>query len=148
MMLWFGRKKNSTWVDRELIQQAIAQAELQTSGEIRVSLAPYFWGNVKRAADRAFVRLGMTKTQDRNGVLFFVVPSRRAFAVLGDEGIHAHVGQEFWEALAAILTEHFKRGEFTAGLVAAISAAGAQLSHHFPRKAVTDKNELPNAVDG
>ncbi len=147
-MLWFGRRKNARLVDRELLRQAIVSAELCTSGEIRVSLAPFFWGNVRKAAERAFVRLGMTNTRDRNGVLFFVVPSRRAFVVLGDAGIHAQVGQAFWDDLARILTTHFKNAEFTAGLVAAISLAGEQLANYFPHQNDTDRNELPDEIDG
>lgn len=147
-MLWFGRNKNEKWVDSELVERAIASAEQRTSGEIRVSLAPYFWGNVERAADRTFVRLGMTKTRDRNGVLFFVVPSRHAFVVLGDAGIHERVGQEFWQELAAILAEHFKTHDFTGGLVTAIASAGQQLERHFPRAESADVNELSDAVDG
>ncbi len=147
-MLWFGRRKNARLVDRELVRQAIVAAELCTSGEIRVSLAPFFWGNVRKVAERAFVRLGMTNTRDRNGILFFVVPSRRAFVVLGDAGIHAQVGQAFWDDLARILTTHFKHAEFTSGLVAAISLAGEQLANYFPHQNRTDKNELPDEIDG
>lgn|GEM_PF-68237 len=148
VVLWFGRRKNARLVDRELVRQAIIAAELGTSGEIRVSLAPFFWGNVRKAAERAFVRLGMTNTRDRNGILFFVVPSRRAFVVLGDAGIHARVGQQFWDDLARILATHFKHAEFTAGLVAAISLAGEQLANYFPYQPDADKNELPNEMDG
>ena len=55
---------------------------------------------MRRVAERAFEKLGMARTRQRNAILFFVVPSRRRFAVLGDEGIHAKVGQEFWDAIA------------------------------------------------
>jgi uncharacterized membrane protein len=145
-MWWFGLGKMRTLVDAARVEAAIAEAERRTSGEIRVSLAPWFWGNVERAARRAFERLGMHRTRERNGVLFFVVPSRRAFVVLGDEGIHARVGQEFWEEISSELTEHFRRGDFTAGLVTGIAAAAGRLERHFPRLE-TDRNELPNALD-
>ena len=134
-------------IDQDLLREAIEKAELRTSGEICVSVAPLFWGNVRKAAEKAFVRLGMTKTQARNGVLFFVVPSRRKFVVLGDERIHEKVGQEFWNHLAAILSEKFHEGDFTGGLVRAIEEVGEQLAAHFPYDAATDRNELPNRVD-
>jgi uncharacterized membrane protein len=98
-------------------------------------------------AERAFVRMGMSRTKLRNGILFFIVPARRRFAVLGDEGIHAKVGQEFWDAVAGRLGEHFRKGEFTAGLVAAIGEAGEQLAAHFPYDPETDVNELPDDID-
>ena len=47
----------------------------------------------------------MTATKDRNAVLFFVVPARRKFVVLGDSGIHEKVGQEFWHEIARIVSE-------------------------------------------
>ncbi|MBN2205913.1 MAG: TPM domain-containing protein [Candidatus Aminicenantes bacterium] len=146
-MLRMTRKKLSKILDVERVRGAIRDAERQTSGEIRVSVAPLFWGSVRRAAERAFVRMGMTATRERNGILFFIVPSRRAFAVLGDEGIHAAVGQEFWDAMAGLLSEHFRKGAFTEGLVAAIAAAGDKLKAHFPYDPATDRNELPDEVD-
>ncbi|MBK7583239.1 MAG: TPM domain-containing protein [Myxococcales bacterium] len=146
-MLWLTRKKIRKLLDTGRIERAIVIAERQTSGEIRVSLAPWFWGNVERAAERAFVRLGMNKTQHRNGVLFFVVPSRRAFVVLGDGGVHARVGQEFWEEIASSLSDHFRRGDFTSGLVAGVTRAGEQLAEHFPYDHEHARNELPDEVD-
>ena len=70
-------------------------------------MAPFFWGDVEKVARKAFVRLGMDRTAQRNGVLIFLVPSRKRFAVLGDEGIHAKVGQDFWDEAAACLSAHF-----------------------------------------
>ena len=134
-------------VDTERIKTAIRAAETRTSGEIRVSVARFFWGRVRRAAERAFVRLGMTATEARNGILFFIVPSRHKFVVLGDVGIHAKVGQEFWETVAAAVSARFKKGDFTGGLVGGIEAVGEQLAAHFPYDAETDVNELPDEID-
>ena len=146
-MLRMSRRKLAKLIDVERVRAAIAAAERETSGEIRVSAAPFFWGTVRRVAERAFARMGMTATRERNGILFFIVPSRRAFAVIGDEGIHAKVGQEFWDALAGVLSAHFRKGAFTEGLVAAVAAAGDKLKAHFPYDPATDRNELPDDVD-
>jgi uncharacterized membrane protein len=110
-------------------------------------VAPFFWGSVERAADKAFVRLGMAETRERNGVLFFLVPSRRSFVVRGDAGIHAHVGQGFWDELARKLSEYFRRGDFTEGLIFAIQTAADRLALHFPYDGERDVNELPDDVD-
>ena len=48
--------------------------------------------------------------------------------------------------IAAKLTIRFKNGEFTDGIVEAITAAGQQLKTYFPR-AEGDVNELPDAID-
>jgi uncharacterized membrane protein len=134
-------------IDRGRIEAAIQKAERRTSGEICVSVSRLFWGNIEKAADRAFGRLGMTKTKDRNGVLFFVVPSRRRFVVLGDEGIHAKVGQEFWRRVADRVSERFHEGNFTSGLVEGIEEVGEQLAAHFPYDSTADVDELTNDVD-
>jgi uncharacterized membrane protein len=145
--MFMHRRRLIKAIDPERIKQAIEAAEKRTSGEIRVSVAPFFWGSVRKAADRAFRRLGMIQTKDRNGVLFFIVPSRRRFIILGDSGIHAKVGQEFWDGLAAAMSEEFKKGRFQEGLIKAIGEAGERLSVHFPYDPLTDKNELPDGVD-
>jgi uncharacterized membrane protein len=140
------RKKLLRIIDRERVKAAIESAEHQTSGEICVSVAPLFWGNIEKAADKAFLRMGMTHTKERNGVLFFVVPSRRKFVVLGDQGIHDRVGQEFWDRIAAVLSERFREGDFTGGLVRGIEEVGKQLSVHFPYTR-GDTDELPDDLD-
>lgn len=142
-----SRRRLLKSVDVEKVKKAIEAAEHRTSGEVRVSVAPFFWGPVRQAAQKAFVRMKMDRTKDRNGILFFIVPSRRKFIVLGDEGIHAHVGQEFWESLASLLAGHFRKGEFTGGLVAAIGEVGTKLAAHFPYDRSTDVNELPDDID-
>ncbi len=134
------------FIDEDRVKAVIAEAERGSSGEIRASLSRFFFGSVERAARRTFVRLGMDRTRHRNGVLIFVVPSRRKVVVLGDAGIHAMVGQAFWDGLAGEITSRFKGGDYTGGLVFGIDALGQVLAQHFPPE---DRNpdELPNEVD-
>ena len=134
-------------IDKNRIKRAIERAERRTSGEIRVSVSQLFWGDVRKAAEKAFERLGMSATKDRNAVLFFVVPARRKFVVLGDSGIHQRVGGEFWHHVVGTVSEKFKSGDFTGGLVAGIEAVGEDLARHFPRDAGSDTNELGDDVD-
>jgi uncharacterized membrane protein len=141
------RRKLFKLVDKEQIRKDIVEAEKRTSGEICVSIARFFWGPVRPAAERAFRRLGMANTRLRNGILFFIVPARKRFFVLGDEGIHAKVGQEFWDGIAAAMSDHFKKGEFTDGILAGIRTAADSLAAHFPYEPATDRNELPDDVD-
>jgi uncharacterized membrane protein len=143
----FARRALLKTIDAEKVKQAIQAAERQTSGQIRVSVAPFFWGDVRKVAERAFDRLGMTRTAHRNGVLFFIVPSRKRFVVLGDEGIHTHVGDEFWADVVAAVSEDFRKGDFTDGLVKGIATVGRELATRFPYDPSTDRNELPDDVD-
>ncbi len=133
-------------IDKDRVEKAIEAAESITSGEVRVAVSPLFWGDVQKVADHAFDRLGMRATAERNGVLLFVVPSRRRFAVLGDEGIHEKVHPAFWDEVAAEISRHFRNGDFTGGIVAALERLSAELATHFPRRS-DDVNELPNAVE-
>jgi uncharacterized membrane protein len=140
------RRRLRRLIDAAAVKAAIEEAERNTSGEIRVSVATFFWGDVRRNAEKAFERLGMTATVHRNGVLFFLVPSRRKFVVLGDEGIHQKVGQTFWDDVRAAVSGHFRKGDFTGGLVHGIVEAGRVLALHFPREDA-NPNELADEVD-
>lgn len=128
------RNKLHRFVDKARVLEAIAAAELETSAPIHVSIAPYFWGNVRRTAERAFRKHGLARTANRNGVLFFVVPSRREFAVIGDAGAHEALGQPIWDSVAALMQEHFSAGNPTAGLVMGIEEIGRALSAYFPHE--------------
>ena len=67
-------------------------------------------------------------------VLFFIVPARRRIVVLGDSGIHAKVGQECWHEIVRIVSEKFRQGDFTDGLVRGIAVVGEQLATFSVRR--------------
>ncbi|HUO92787.1 MAG TPA: TPM domain-containing protein [Rhizomicrobium sp.] len=133
-------------VDKVRIRRAIEEAEGRTSGEICVALSPFFWGDVWKAAERAFHRLRLRATRERNGVLIFVVPSRHRFVVLGDSGVHQKVGQDFWYRIAGFLSDRLHQGDFTSAIVAGVEAVGEGLAEHFPHRP-DDRNELPDIID-
>ena len=120
-------------VDAQRISAAIEAAEADTTGTIHVSVAPHFWGDVRHGARSAFRELRTASLPHRNGVLFFVVPSRRELVVLGDEGIHQKVGQAYWDRLAASVSERIKASDLTEGIVHGIQEAGRALAQHYPR---------------
>ena len=122
------------FVDKGRVREAIAAAELETSAPIHVSIAPYFWGSVRRTAERAFRKHGLAKTAKRNGVLFFVVPSRREFVIIGDVGAHEALGQPTWDSVAVLVQEQFSGGDPTAGLVMGIEKIGRALAARFPHE--------------
>ena len=128
------------------IVAAIKQAEAKTSGEIRVFISRKNVEDPVIAAQEQFVKMGMTKTREKNGVLIFVAPEAHKFAVLGDSGIHAKCGQEFWDSVTQEMTAHFKRDEFSEGVIRGITKAAEILARHFPRDR-DDQNELPDEVE-
>jgi len=145
--MFFSKSRLLRLVDAERVRSAIEAAERRTSGEIRVSVSRYFWGNPRAAAEMAFERLRMHETRERNGVLLFVIPSRKRFVVLGDEGIHARVAADFWEKVAAAMAESFGKGDFTEGLEKGIATIGEELARFFPFDPSSDRNELPDDID-
>lgn len=134
-------------IDLDRIETAIKAVERLTSGQIRVAVARfYFWGDVRRAADAAFVRLRMNQTRRRNAVLLFVAPRLRRFAVIGDAGIHDRVSDTFWRQISEMLQTEFRRGDLTAGIERTIGAIGDRLAEHFPPDPIGE-NELSDQVD-
>ena len=127
------------------IQQAIANAELNTSGEIRVHIEEKCKGDALEAAMKNFHELKMDKTELRNGVLFYLAVDDHKFAVAGDKGIDEKVGKDFWDEERDMMLEKFKQGNFTEGLCKAIEMAGEKLKIHFPLQS-NDTNELTNDV--
>lgn len=120
-------------VDHGRVLAAITAAEAKTSGELRVLIARHKVSDPVAAAQGYFGRLGMAKSPHRNGVLIFLAPLSRGFAVIGDAGVHEKCGDVFWSELAAAMGERFRRGEFTEGLVHGIERAGELLAATFPR---------------
>ena len=133
-------------LDQPAIVAAIAKAEQRTSGEIRVHVQPKAQGEIRGIAEKTFERLGMTKTELRNGVLLFIASEEHRFVILGDRGIDEKVPAGFWDDIAARLTIRFQAGEFTDGIVEAVHSAGEELRHYFPR-AHDDVNELSNDIN-
>ena len=134
-------------LDTTRVEAAIAAAEAKTSGEICVSVEPDCGGDVEKLAWKAFERLGVHATRQRNGVLIFVCPARHRVVVLGDEGIHQMVGQTFWDAVATRLALRFAKDEYEAGLEQAIAEIGEAQAAHFPFDPALDHDALPNTVD-
>jgi uncharacterized membrane protein len=134
-------------LDQARIVAAISEAELQTSGEIRVHVQPRVGsGEIRDVAERTFERLGMTKTVLRNGVLLFIASEDQRFVILGDSGINERVPAGFWDEIAARLTIRFQAAEYTVGIAEAIKSAGRELRQFFPRSEA-DVNELANDIN-
>jgi len=124
---------------------AIGEAEKQTSGEIRVHLEKDLEGNAEDAAVKTFARLRMDRTADSNGVLIFIVPSKKQFAIIGDKGIHAKVPPNFWQEVRDVMQRHFRDGDYTEGVCQGVLLAGQKLKEHFPWQS-DDVNELPDDI--
>lgn len=130
---------------KEQIKQAIARAELNTSGEIRLHVENRCKIDVLDCAAGWFEKLKMHKTEKRNGVLFYLAVKDRKFAIIGDAGINAVTPENFWDDIKEAVLTHFSQDKFAEGLIRGIDMAGEQLKKHFPYQS-DDKNELPDEI--
>jgi len=140
--------KASTFFSKEQQAQilaAVKEAEMETSGEIRVHIESSLKGDVLDRAAWLFKKLGMHETAERNGVLFYLAVNDKKFAIIGDAGINAKVPGGFWDDISELLKNNFKEGKFTEGLSEGILLAGKHLKMHFPHKS-DDVNELPDEI--
>jgi uncharacterized membrane protein len=138
--------------DFEAIAQAVEEAERATSAEVRVHLerrVPVARGagrgdTLRRARD-VFAHLGMHRTALRHGVLVYLAFEDRQVAIVGDEGIHARVGDAYWPQIRDLMVERLRRGEARAAVVDAVRELGLALGRHFPRQR-GDTDELSDSV--
>ena len=138
--------------DLEAIADAVAAAERETSAEIRVHLdrrlpkqpdAPA--GDALGCARSVFVRLRMHETAERNGVLVYLAVEDRKLAIVGDEAIHARVGEQYWTAVRDAMVERLRRGEAREAILHAVRDVGSILQKFFPHRP-DDRNELSDQV--
>jgi uncharacterized membrane protein len=131
--------------DLDAVTRAIALAEASTSAEIRVHLDHRCPGDPVARAIAVFERLGMHRTDGRNGVLVYVAIADRKLAVIGDVEIHGRVGDAYWQEVVDGMTRHLAGERPRDGFVHAIGELGSVLSRHFPRRP-DDREELSNRV--
>lgn len=133
--------------ESELIVNAIREAELQTSGEVRVFIESRcrFVDPIHRAAE-LFFGLKMEMTAQRNAVLVYIATRDHQFAIFADEGIYREMGEAYWNAEAGKMLEAFKKESYAEGLVTVVKDIGEALKTHFPYDRREDKNELPDEI--
>lgn len=140
-MIDFFKKK-----EEKQIVAAIQRAESRTSGEVRVHLERELDGyDVLDVGTEVFFMLKMDKTEQRNGVLFFIVPSEHKFAILGDKGINEKVPENFWDDIRDVMQKHFKNADYALGICEGVDRVGEKLHEFFPYQS-DDKNELPDDI--
>ena len=131
--------------EQQKIVAAIKEAELNTSGEIRVHIENHCKKEALERAAELFYELKMDHTAARNGILFYLAVKDRKFAIIGDEGINRKVEHDFWNDIKDEMTSRFKEKQFTEGLTSGILKCGEKLKQHFPYQD-DDVNELSDEI--
>ena len=131
--------------EQQMIVAAIKEAELDTSGEIRVHIENHCKKETLERAAEVFYDLKMNQTAARNGILFYLAVKDHKFAVIGDEGINKKVEHDFWNDIKDQMIFNFKENKFADGLVAGILKCGERLKEYFPYQS-DDVNELSDEI--
>ena len=127
------------------VVDAVRLAEKRTSGEIRIHIDGECEGNPMERAEEVFGKLGMHRTELRNGILIYLACNTKVFAIIGDKGINDLVPEHFWEDVIEVMGREFREGRFTEGLVQAVLKAGDKLQEYFPHQS-DDVNEQPDEI--
>ena len=127
------------------VVEAIRQAELNTSGEIKVHIENHCRGDVEERSLFVFNYLKLNETKLHNGVLIYLAIKDHKFAILGDEGINKVVENGFWNDVKDLMLSHFREGRFTEGLEQGIQRCGEKLKTYFPYQS-DDINEIPDEI--
>ena len=137
--------------DFTAMTEAVRRAEAATSAEIRVHLErrvhrlPLQRPDALRRARKVFAHLGMHLTAERHGVLIYLAVEDKKLAIVGDEGIHRHVGDAYWQAVRDLMVRHLSEGRALEAVLAGLAEVGRVLAQHFPRRG-DDPNELSDQV--
>lgn len=131
--------------EQQNIVAAIKEAELNTSGEIRVHIENHCKEEALERAAEVFYDLKMNHTAARNGILFYLAVKDRKFAIIGDEGINKEVEHDFWNDIKDEMISNFKENKFAEGLIVGILKCGDKLKEYFPYQN-DDVNELSDEI--
>jgi putative membrane protein len=102
---------------------------------------------VHARALRAFREHGLQRTEEGTGVLVFASLFEHEAVVLGDHGIHEKMGDDWNQAVDALVAG-LRSGDPARGFVDAVAVCGARLAEHFPRdpSARPPRNELEDQI--
>lgn len=131
--------------EQQRIVAAIKEAELNTSGEIRVHIENRCKEDTIERAAELFYELKMDHTAARNGILFYLAVKDHKFAVIGDEGINRKVEHDFWNDIKDEMIANFKENRFAEGVISGILKCGEKLKTYFPYQD-DDVNELNDEI--
>jgi putative membrane protein len=100
---------------------------------------------VEEEAFALFARRGLYRTRARTGVLILLSELERRAVILGDEAIHARLGNEGWQAHIDRIVEAIHRGEAARGVVEVLAELTRVLAEIAPPSGAND-DELSNRV--
>lgn len=148
---WWGLQRH---FPRRLLQRiaaAVQAGEATHLGEIcfavqsRLSWLDVLRGvDARRQAHGAFAHLRVWDTELNSGVLIYVLLAEHRIEVVADRGIAAKVAPGAWDAVCAVMRQHYLAGDWAGGSLAGVAAVNALLVRHLPAAGHANPDELPN----
>jgi hypothetical protein len=134
------------------IETQIRASESLHTGEIRFAVEAGLSGSAlyldlparERAID-VFAQLRMWDTEQRNGVLIYLLLADHAVEIVADRGVDSHTGEQAWQQICAAMEAAFRARRYESGILEGIRAVSALLEKYFPTSGAS-RNELPDKV--
>ena len=134
-----------------VIQSAIHESECQQSGQLRFAVENALHGRrllhsqtPRQRALELFASLHMWDTEQRNGVLIYLLLADRAVEIVVDRGAHRQVPADVWHRICREMESEFRAGRFQEGVVHGINAVTEAMRGPFPGTG-KPSGELPDA---
>lgn len=136
----------------DAIERTIKTSEARHQGEIRFVIeaglpGEALYGNqsARQRAIDIFAQLRMWDTEQRNGVLIYLLLADHSVEIVADRGIHNKVGDQAWTKICKDIETAFHHKQYKQGAIAGIESVNQLLIKHFPAGAI-NRNELPDNV--
>ncbi|GJI91024.1 membrane protein [Rugamonas sp. R1(2021)] len=134
------------------IEQEIKTSEAAHLGEIRFAVEGGLPASLlyrdQSARERAidmFSLLRIWDTDERNGVLIYLLLADHSVEIVADRGVHAKTGAPEWERICRGMETAFRGGRYEQGVIDGIQAITRLLTTYFPSHGAR-RNELPDKV--
>jgi uncharacterized membrane protein len=133
------------------IEETIAKSELTHTGEIRFAIETaldlgdlWRFSSARERALEVFGELRVWDTQQRNGVLIYVLLAERDVEIVADRSLDGRVTDAEWRRVCELMEQEFRAQRWRNGAIAGIEATTALLAREFPATDAPNPNEQPN----
>lgn len=96
-----------------------------------------------RLAREQFMTLGLHRTPNRSGVLFFVSVAERYVEIVADDGVTQVVNEDLWAQIVDKYVLAVREGRVGEGMIEAIDQCTELMAQHFP-PGNNEQNLLPD----
>jgi len=131
--------------EKEDINQAVKNAEIDSSCEFKVHVDRQCKEDTAKRSEELFYKLGVDKTEGHNGILFYAVLDCRKFIIQTDKALKNTLPEGFWDDIYHIMLVNFRKGHYALGLSEAVQKAGEKLKPYYPWLK-DDRNEVSDDI--